>query len=866
MKDFLDEPQDFSSDLEWMLQSGQVDRATLVEALLGEYYAPVYRLFLAQLEEEEPAQAAALETFRTALNRLERYRSSRGAEVWLFGIAVEVCRKRRSRHALRRFLLRNGGRAEAASRSGPEQETDAALWETFGRLDENMRLIVILHALFGWDAQQSADLLKMNEAGVKSTLQGALASLRAVLFRAGSHVERLSDEQADQTVCEALGRRWPEVQFTPGELRWASEAVLRELERNGERRFSAPAGELFWVGALALLVLGLIWGSSRFMAEPENFPTAPPRAQTQSQAPKNTQRPAPTRTLIPITNPLPSPTPVSMMVYVAGPEETIRSLAEKRGVAPEHILARNPDLKDFDLDRPFRETTIIVIPLNPRTGEAIPTLIRSPDLELDPLDASSTSEEIRTFLLLSERLWVSMWGDASLIQHGPAGFVGRPLAARQQVWVSQPGRSRVMTGPLNGQPREKQIVSDGWIYYQLAGFQEGSMSQAPSPIPDTGLLNELIFPGRGAWIRQAGRFEVVEEVEHAGRQTLVVDQFDEAGLRQRRLWIDHERGVLLGQELFSPVDGSTLVQSLHFAQVVFDKSFPTEVFDPARSWREEFTANFLGGSIRGRSDPGSVVFEPAAGHEPLVRQTPPPGFDPSGSRLTFQYPGSASVETTPAANPPRVEVFADGYYLGNVSFARPWGMICDRSPDGRTVAFGERSHWLEFSATQTRLRLRWFSLDNLDRIRDLPFNLEPVDFAFSPDSRRLAVFGYGNNGSRIEIVDLETGDSESLLELAYAFSLVWSPEGEYLALIGMREYPNMSAMIVHVQGKRVIYDTVADLNTRQINPFRNDPFTQIKADLGPGWPSFSWPAATWEVEFPVLNRGLERCIEPPAGR
>jgi len=76
----------------------------------------------------------------------------------------------------------------------------------------------------------------------------------------------------------------------------------------------------------------------------------------------------------------------------------------------------------------------------------------------------------------------------------------------------------------------------------------------------------------------------------------------------------------------------------------------------------------------------------------------------------------------------------------------------------------------------------------------------------------------------------------------------------------------MSAMIVHVQGKRVIYDTVADLNTRQINPFRNDPFTQIKADLGPGWPSFSWPAATWEVEFPVLNRGLERCIEPPAGR
>ncbi len=864
MKDFLDEPQALSSDLEWMLQSGQVDRATLAETLLGEYYAPVYRLCLALLDEEEQAQAAALETFRSALRRLERYRSNRGVELWLFGLAVEVCRKRRGRYALRRLLLRSGGRREAAPRFGPEREADAALWEAFDRMGESTRLVVILHALLGWDAQQSAALLKMNEAGVKGRLEGALASFRALLFQGGSQGGRLSEELADQAAREALGRRWPEAHFTPGEQRWASEAVLRELERKGERRLSAPAGELFWVGAFALLVLGLIWGSSRFMAEPERFPTATPRLQAQSPASADAQSPAPVPTRTPTITPAPSPTPAALMVYLTRPEETIRSIAEKRGVAPEHIVARNPELRFFDLDRPCRETTSIFIPLNPKTGEPVPTPIRFSGLKLVPLDAGATSEEIYTFLLLSERLWASLWGDSSLIQHGPAGFVGRPLAVRQQVWVSQPGRSRVVIGPLTGQPREKQIVSDGWVYYQTAGFQDGFMRQANSAVPDTALLGELIFPGRAAWIRELGRFEAVEEVEHAGRPALVVDQYNEAGLRQRRLWIDRERGVVLGQDLFSPLDGSTLVQSVHFAQVLFDKSFPTEIFDPAQSWREEFSANFLGGTVQGRSEPGSVIFEPAAGHEPLVKVTPPPGFDPAGSRLTFQYPGSAAVETTPAASPPRVELFADGYFLGHISFSRPWGLICARSPDGRTVAFGERTHWLEFSTTQTRLRLRWFSLDHLDRIRDLPFNLEPVDFAFSPDSRRLAVFGFGNNGSRIEILDLETGDSQGLLELSHAFSLVWSPDGEYLALLGMREYPNLMAMVVHVPGKRVIYETSVDLNTWQINPFDLNPLGGTLTDFGPGWPSFSWPAATWEVEFPVLNRGLERCIVPPA--
>jgi hypothetical protein len=40
---------DLSPDLEWMLQSGQVDDGTLIEALAHQYYQPFYRLSLSYL-------------------------------------------------------------------------------------------------------------------------------------------------------------------------------------------------------------------------------------------------------------------------------------------------------------------------------------------------------------------------------------------------------------------------------------------------------------------------------------------------------------------------------------------------------------------------------------------------------------------------------------------------------------------------------------------------------------------------------------------------------------------------------------------------------------------------------------------------
>src|SRR5512137_2028988 len=82
----------YAPDLEWMLQSGQVPRELLLEALLQEYYGRVYHLALSILDDRAAAQSAAGQTFARALLNQHRYRSQDGVEFWLFRIALETCR------------------------------------------------------------------------------------------------------------------------------------------------------------------------------------------------------------------------------------------------------------------------------------------------------------------------------------------------------------------------------------------------------------------------------------------------------------------------------------------------------------------------------------------------------------------------------------------------------------------------------------------------------------------------------------------------------------------------------------------------------------------------------------------------------
>lgn len=91
----FDEPTDLSPDLEWMLQSDQVDDETIAEALARQYYQRIYYLALTCLTYPREARRAAQETFVRATLGVKQYQGDKAIYTWLVDIANEICQPRK---------------------------------------------------------------------------------------------------------------------------------------------------------------------------------------------------------------------------------------------------------------------------------------------------------------------------------------------------------------------------------------------------------------------------------------------------------------------------------------------------------------------------------------------------------------------------------------------------------------------------------------------------------------------------------------------------------------------------------------------------------------------------------------------------
>jgi len=91
----FDEQIDLSPDLEWMLQSGQVDDGTLIEALVRQYYQSTYDIALSLLTYPEEAHHAVQETFVQAIFQAKYYRGETKIDNWLVNILSGICYHRK---------------------------------------------------------------------------------------------------------------------------------------------------------------------------------------------------------------------------------------------------------------------------------------------------------------------------------------------------------------------------------------------------------------------------------------------------------------------------------------------------------------------------------------------------------------------------------------------------------------------------------------------------------------------------------------------------------------------------------------------------------------------------------------------------
>jgi RNA polymerase sigma-70 factor (ECF subfamily) len=193
------------NDMDRLIGDHGVKDPAVVEAMVLEYGAPVYRLALSILHDPADAQDAAQDTFVQAAAALHRYRLGTNFKAWLFKIAVNNCRmalrKRASRRTLRQESwdqVREPLKDLASGQSSAEDqvvqvETRLELWRLVDGLDEKHRLVVVLRLAHDLTVGEISQVLGVPEKTVYNRLYDAFARLRSQI-RARPEFAHLWDE------------------------------------------------------------------------------------------------------------------------------------------------------------------------------------------------------------------------------------------------------------------------------------------------------------------------------------------------------------------------------------------------------------------------------------------------------------------------------------------------------------------------------------------------------------------------------------------------------------------------------------------------------------------------------------------------
>jgi RNA polymerase sigma-70 factor (ECF subfamily) len=172
-------------DLAHAFETGQTPD---IETLVRAYYPDVLRLALSLLDDPHDAEDAAQETFIAAAAGLDGFRGDSKIKTWLFGIAINLCRAQRRKHARRRRLL---GALEAVARlrsrsRSPEEaavrnETGSRLRAAVAALDEKHRVPVILFYMHDLPIPEIARILETRPGTVYSRLHYARKQLHGLI-------------------------------------------------------------------------------------------------------------------------------------------------------------------------------------------------------------------------------------------------------------------------------------------------------------------------------------------------------------------------------------------------------------------------------------------------------------------------------------------------------------------------------------------------------------------------------------------------------------------------------------------------------------------------------------------------------------
>jgi WD40 repeat protein len=305
--------------------------------------------------------------------------------------------------------------------------------------------------------------------------------------------------------------------------------------------------------------------------------------------------------------------------------------------------------------------------------------------------------------------------------------------------------------------------------------------------------------------------------------------------------------LLLKYETYGDSQEEIVIHSMTVVEVHYNLPLPDDLFFPPTSGY----LLFIGGRILDEgqlfsSNNGIFTLRPT----PRAQLAPPPSFDPAQNPIVLQFPvsPSAGVSTNTPAYPrylefqevpswegdrntmDKIQVYAGPYHLGDLELESTIFTACQRSPDGKAVA-------LLTSKDRSRSKLTWFDLSSLEIHIVTELAGGSTEFAFSPDSRKLA-FANCRMSCGVSILDLESQEVTRLGPIYDWISyLEWSPDGESLAFMTFRGALRPRIHVTDLETGLEIHVAEYDFDAGRITT--------------PGSPVESWEAAYPPVQAEV---------------
>ena len=832
----LGQAPEISETLEWMLQSRQVGEATLVKTLIREQYSLVFRFVSSIIDVRDSNRCGEIteQIITAAVGNSASYQGEMSVNTWLSRQAIAIFRMRgespwKKKH--KNMVIPGGPGRDHISRE---------ILNWYAGLTCERRVVITLFYMFDFSPGQISRVIDVGEHFVDNWLEEAKGYFLEIGAEPGHRPITGADIQ------RTLAEFWPGVALDRRDEQIISQRGMGQLHTIDRRkRHIVTMGESFLAILAIIFVISLGGLIGRFTPEPT--PEIVHETRMVNQVVFVSPTPGPTQS--------PTPFPEKAIIYEAAGGETLFEVAEKINFDAQILSALN----NIPVEQPLKagqkimigisESRVIMPTMNPPESTIA---VHLPELVSLNMDSDETIIQQR--IADSKKNWQTLWADALVIQYGPPGYIGEPEFKRQQIWIDQPYFHYLLEGENGGAVEYAYSVVGGWE--NLLNIQTGDLlsNVGPQEFNFQPELEQMLFSSDFE-DGFTGEIELIGQDMVAGRKVLVLDRYLERDISlgngfeiqaekvlQGRYWVDKNLGTILRVQKFTGTSNNHLFKEAIVSNLIFNVAIPRRLYDRSQYLQTYFARNHEGDYVH---DPIDILADFVLPSQDLgnnLYQPPPPDFVVGDSQLDFQW---TSLDRFSPGQGTRVDLIADGYFLGNIEFAEPEQLICSRSPDGDKIAFSSWSSELNFGFTP----LGWLDLNHLPEVMHFDPQLVPYDFAFSNDSQQLAVYAcerLGDQTCGVYIVDVWSGESRLLRAVEQGSAMIWNPDGEEIAIQGS----------LLKEGKWRLM--VLDLRTGNI--IDEGPF-----DWEGLWVAHDSPLHEWGVEYPPLRGGLELCRQSPQG-